>query len=82
MPFEQAIPLLTQITQDHTVPRNVKERISECIKVLQDEKSEIKMRASQVIAELDEISGDSNLPTYARTALWSAVSIIEGEKEK
>jgi len=81
MPFEQAIPLLTQITQDHTVPRNVKERISECIKVLQ-EKSEIKMRASQVIAELDEISGDSNLPTYARTALWSAVSAIEGEKEK
>ncbi len=82
MPFEQAIPLLTQITQDHTVPRNVKERISECIKVLQDEKAEIKMRASQVIAELDEISNDSNLPTYTRTALWNAVSTIEGEKEK
>ncbi len=82
MSFEQAIPLLSQITQDHTVPRNVKEKISDCIRILQDEKTEVKMRASQVIAELDPISNDPNLPTYARTAIWGAVSAIEGEKEK
>lgn len=80
MAFEQAIPILTQITQDRTVPRNVKEKIAECIKILQDEKLEIKLRASQVTAELDPISNDPNLPTYARTALWNAVSTIEGEK--
>lgn len=80
--FENIIPLLKQITEDRTVPRNIRERVSEAIEELQNKKHPYSIRANTVVSVLDEISNDPNIPMHTRTQVWNIVSAIEAERAK
>lgn len=75
--FEQIIPLLQQITEDRTVPRNIKEKIVQSVTVLKNDKEAVSIRINTVISTLDEISNDPNIPMYTRTQIWNIVSALE-----
>ena len=77
--FEQIIPLLQQITEDRTVPRNIKEKIVQSVTVLKNDKEAVSIRINTVISTLDEISNDPNIPMYTRTQIWNIVSALEAE---
>jgi uncharacterized protein len=77
--FEQIIPLLQQITEDRTVPRNIKEKIVQSVTVLKNDKESVSIRINTVISTLDEISNDPNIPMYTRTQIWNIVSALEAE---
>jgi uncharacterized protein len=77
--FEQIIPLLEQITEDRTVPRNIKDKITESVKELKDEEHSASIRVNTVVSVLDEISNDPNIPMYTRTQIWNVVSALEAE---
>jgi hypothetical protein len=75
--FENVIPLIQQIANDRTVPRNIRTKCEDSINILQDEKGDLAVRVNTVISEMDEISNDPNIPTYTRTQIWNIVSLLE-----
>ena len=75
--FEDVIPLIQQIANDRTVPRNIRSRCEDSIKTLQNEKEDLALRVNTVISSMDEISNDPNIPIYTRTQVWNIVSILE-----
>lgn len=79
--FENVIPIIEQVANDRSVPRNIRIKCEDSIKILKDEKQDIAIRVSTVISNMDEVSNDPNIPTYTRTQIWNIVSILEGTQK-
>ena len=75
--FENIIPIIQQIADDRTVPRNIRTKCEESIKILQNDKEDVAIRINTVISSMDEVSNDTNIPMYTRTQIWNIVSILE-----
>lgn len=71
------IYMLQQITEDNTIPRNIRRVADETKGVLTDESKSIGLRAATAISMIDEISNDPNMPVHARTKIWELVSQLE-----
>jgi len=74
--FENVIPLIEQIVNDRTVPRNIRAKCQESIEILKDG-GDVAIRINSVISNMDEVSNDPNIPMYTRTQIWNIVSILE-----
>ncbi|MCD6576065.1 MAG: UPF0147 family protein [Nanoarchaeota archaeon] len=74
--LEQAKTLLMQISEDRTVPRNIRESAKSAKEIL-DSQEELTVKVDRAIQILDEVSDDPNMPTYTRTQIWSIVSLLE-----
>jgi len=68
------IQMLQNISEDSTIPRNIRRVADETKTVLQDESRSIGLRAATAISLIDEISNDPNMPVHARTRIWELVS--------
>ena len=75
--MNQALAILSQITNDTSVPRNIRRAATEAMEILEKGEGTPAMKASNAISTLDEISQDPNCPLYERTKLWNIVSILE-----
>ena len=75
--MNHALAFLSQITNDNSVPRNIRRAATEAVEILEKGEGTPAMKASNAISTLDEISQDPNCPLYARTKLWNIVSILE-----
>ncbi|AEG19409.1 UPF0147 family protein [Methanobacterium paludis] len=74
--FDRCNQILQHITEDTSVPRNIRRAAEESKNILaKDEEATI--RASSVISILDEISNDPNIPIHARTLIWNVLSELE-----
>jgi uncharacterized protein (UPF0147 family) len=82
MRLNKAINSLVQIADSTTIPRNIRKLVKDSITMLQDEKQSIAIRAANAISLLDEVAQDPNMPSHARTTLWTAVSELEAIKEQ
>ena len=79
--FENVTQVLEQVSKDRTVPRNIRLKCEESIKILQNSKEELAIRINTVISMLDEVSNDPNIPMYTRTQVWNIVSMLESEQK-
>lgn len=79
--IEQAITVLTQISEDTTTPRNIRRAAKESIDALQTGESTPAVRASNAISMLDDILQDPNMPQYTRVRLWNVMSLLEAIKD-
>ncbi len=75
--FEDIIPVIEQVVNDRTVPRNIRTKCEESISILKNEGQDIAIRVNTVISTMDEISNDPNIPMYTRTQIWNIVSLLE-----
>jgi len=75
--FENVIPLIEQIVNDRTVPRNIRTKCEDSIKILKEDGQDIAIRVSTVISTMDDVSNDPNIPMYTRTQVWNIVSLLE-----
>lgn len=74
---EGIIAAISELQDDNTVPKNVKERVHAVIETLKDEKLEVSIKVNKALQLLDSLSEDSNLQSYTRTQLWNVVSMLE-----
>ena len=74
--LKQIGDLLLQISEDRTVPRNIREAAQLAKESLESKEEQI-MKVDKAIQLLDDISEDSNMPAYTRTQIWSIVSLLE-----
>ena len=79
--MESAIQPLNQLATSHSTPKNFKKTISDLIIELQTEEYSISVRAANAISSLDDIAQDPNVPSFVRTTLWQAVSVLESIRE-
>ena len=70
------IDLMSELSEDNTVPRNVKDKLQFCSEALQ-EKCDVSLKVDKVRSALEEISEDSNLEPYTRTQIWNIASNLE-----
>jgi uncharacterized protein (UPF0147 family) len=69
--------MLEKITRDTSVPRNIRKSVSEVKNELLNSDESLAVRAAAVIAELEELSNNPNIPSHTRTLVWSIVSQLE-----
>ena len=75
------IASISELRDDTTVPKNVKEKVQAVIQTLNDESEDLSMRIDKVLQVLDDVAEDSNLQSYTRTQVWNIVSMLEKVKE-
>ena len=75
--MESALQTLNQLATSHSTPKNFKKTISDLIIELETEEYSISVRAANAISTLDDITQDPNVPSFVRTTLWQAVSVLE-----
>lgn len=73
---------LDEISEDRTVPRNIRTMIQETKSSLNNSKEDAAIRINSAISVLDEVSNDPNIPVYTRTQIWNIVSVLEIINEK
>ncbi|MDO5814634.1 MAG: UPF0147 family protein [Methanobrevibacter sp.] len=69
--------MLDYISDNNTVPRNIREAANQSCDLLKDEEQDQSVRISTVLGKLDEISNDPNIPVHARTLIWEVLSKLE-----
>ena len=79
--FNRVEDILKHITEDTSVPRNIRRAAEESKDILSKDDDEPTIRASTVISILDEISNDPNIPIHARTLIWNVLSELESVRE-
>ena len=79
--MSSAIQTLTQLASSHSTPKNFKKTISELIVDLKSEEYSVSVRAANAISSLDDITQNPNVPSFVRTSLWQAVSVLESIRE-
>lgn len=71
------IDLLKELQDDSTVPRNVKSKLKDMQEVLEKEEGELSLRINRILADVEEIANDINLPMFIRTQIWNLTSMLE-----
>lgn len=75
--FQNVIETLGLIKEDNSVPKNVREKVSNSILVLKEKDLDVGIKINKSLQELDDISEDPNIPAYTRTQIWNVVSLLE-----
>ncbi|MBW2997238.1 UPF0147 family protein [Candidatus Woesearchaeota archaeon] len=75
---QNIIEALEELTNDNTVPRNIKSKVDEVIGILkEDNGQDMSIKVNKALSELDEISDDTNIQAYTRTQIWNIASMLE-----
>lgn len=74
---QEAIEILNHISEDQSVPRNIRRAAGKSIEMLNDNSMELPVRAINAIDILNDLSIDPNCPYHARTLLWSVITKLE-----
>lgn len=77
----QALNILQKISEDNGIPRNIRRAASDAMKILQGKTYSNAVKASNAISILEECGQDPNMPLFARTAIWQAISSLEQIKD-
>ncbi len=80
--LEPIVKQLTDIIEDRTVPRNIRNATELAKKNLEENERELDIKLSTAISILDEITSDPNIPGYTRTQIWNIVSMLELAKNQ
>ena len=75
------IEIMEQLIEDTSIPRNIRKTITEAKERLKtDEDTTVKIGA--VVYSLEEIAEDINIPSHARTQIWTILSALESMKSE
>jgi uncharacterized protein (UPF0147 family) len=75
---KEMVELLEEINRQG-VPKNIRDKIDESIKTIQEMKS-TRERISLITSLLDDVANDPNLSFPARTYIWNVISALEEKK--
>ena len=75
--LNQILESLNQVQQDISLPKNVRQKLKLICSCLSVKNKELSIRIDETLQEMDEISENPNIPIYAKTQIWSIVSLLE-----
>jgi uncharacterized protein (UPF0147 family) len=77
----RAVAILRNVSEQPGVPRNARGLVRQSLILLGDEKVALALRIVNVVSLLDAAPQDPGLPSYARVAIWSAISELESIRD-
>ncbi len=75
--YQEILEILDEVSEDTTIPRNIRRSLSHARDTLADESKSLDMRVASAIFELDEIANDPNIPVHGRTVVYMAMGKLE-----
>lgn len=75
--IKQCVMMLAAMSEDSTIPRNIRRVAEETKNILLDDKKSTGLRAATALSKIDEVSSDPNMPVHARTSIWQLASTLE-----
>ncbi len=75
--LNEAVELIDEICEEHGMPRNVKEVLTEVKTILQDNSQDVKIILDTAKQKISDLSEDPNLQTFSRTQIWNLASALE-----
>lgn len=75
--LEPIIESLKNVSEDSSVPNNIRKDCKECIEILKEKDDDLSVKVNSCTSILDEVSNDANIPMYTRTQIWNIVSMLE-----
>jgi uncharacterized protein (UPF0147 family) len=75
--LQRIVDTLGQLSDDNSVPRNVRRGALSAKGELTKQKVPLDVRIASAVYVLDDLANDPNIPTHGRTAIWSIVSNLE-----
>jgi uncharacterized protein len=68
---------LNMITEDTSIPRNIRRGAEEVRQILLKPTDPIDLRVASATSILDELANDPNIPIHGRTLIWNIMSRLE-----
>jgi len=75
--IEQVCDGLNAISEDNSIPRNIRRGAEEVKQMLNNETDPIDLRVASATSKLDELANDPNIPLHGRTLIWNIMSRLE-----
>jgi uncharacterized protein (UPF0147 family) len=75
--IQSIIEALEELATDATVPQSVRAKLSKSLQTLKNPAQDVSLRVNKVQDDLDQMTGDSNLPNYVRTQLMNISGMLE-----
>lgn len=75
--LKQVIEILDQLSEDTSVPRNIRRGAADSKERLLRANEALDVRCASAIFILDELANDPNIPIHARTLIWNIISQLE-----
>jgi uncharacterized protein (UPF0147 family) len=68
---------LNMISEDNSIPRNIRRGADEVKQILLKMDDPIDLRVASATSLLDELANDPNIPLHGRTLIWNIMSRLE-----
>ncbi|GGM74801.1 hypothetical protein GCM10007108_10990 [Thermogymnomonas acidicola] len=75
--YEEILYLLDELSQDTSVPKNVRKSATDSKARLTNEKESLDLRCATAVSILDEMANDPNVPAHGRASLYTIISKLE-----
>jgi uncharacterized protein len=75
--LDQICDGLNMITEDNSIPRNIRRGAEEVKQLLLKLQDPIDLRVASATSILDELANDPNIPLHGRTLIWNIMSRLE-----
>jgi uncharacterized protein len=75
--LDQICDGLNMISEDNSIPRNIRRGAEEVKQILLNKANPIDLRVASASSMLDELANDPNIPLHGRTLIWNIMSRLE-----
>ncbi|HKZ98695.1 MAG TPA: UPF0147 family protein [Thermoplasmata archaeon] len=75
--LKQIMDVLDQISEDTSVPRNIRRGASDAKARLTKKDEALDLRVTSAIMIMDDLANDPNIPLHGRTLIWNIISQLE-----
>ncbi|HJJ56285.1 MAG TPA: UPF0147 family protein [Methanocorpusculum sp.] len=75
--ISQALEMIQSISEDNSIPRNIRSTVDAVKNILINENLSISRRTANAISKIDDISNNNNMSPHVRTKIWQLISILE-----
>ncbi len=75
--LQHILDYLDNLTEDTSVPRNIRRGASEAKNILENKEQPLDVRKASAIFLLDELANDPNIPLHGRTTIWNLINQLE-----
>ncbi len=75
--IEQICDGLNMLSEDNSIPRNIRRGAENIKQILLKNTDPIDLRVATAVSTLDELANDPNIPLHGRTLIWNIMSRLE-----
>jgi uncharacterized protein (UPF0147 family) len=75
--LNQIIDVLGQLSEDTSVPRNIRRGAADAKVRLEKTSDPLDVRISGALGKLDELANDPNIPMHGRTVIYRVITELE-----